>query len=243
VKPYYERGGVTIYQGDCLEVLRALPSRIDAVVTDPPFAFAGGASNGRASPPDAQFFEHWLGSVFVALHAATKPESAWMLWCDWRSAACYDRVLVRSAADGYDARRVSQVLVHDRQMGGLGSPFRNQTDWIALVRGPRTDFRERVPKTTPNIFRSYWYYGKHDNHPSEKDPAVGAQLAQWISDPGDMVLDPFCGSGSILMGCRSVGRSAIGIEREERYCEIAAKRLSQEVLPLFPRAIIGSKGR
>lgn len=230
MKPYYQQSGITLFHGDCLEVLESVPVGADAVISDPPFAFAGGISNGIRSVADAQFFEHWLGSVFRLLHAQSRPSAAWFLWCDWRTAAAYDRVLSKTALDGYDARCVSQVLIHDREMVGMGSPFRNQTDWIALVRGKNTDFADRIPTNQPNILRSYWYYGKHDNHPSEKDPAIAAQLAKWISDEGGLVLDPFAGSGSTLLGCKNTGRKAVGIELDERYCETAARRLSQEVL-------------
>ena len=154
LKPYYTHGGISIYHGDCLQVLEGLPEVVDAIVTDPPFAFAGGISNGLSSVADSQFFEYWLSGVFRLLHAVSSPESAWLLWCDWRTASIYDRVLAR-AAERYDSRSVSQVIVHDREMVGMGSPFRNQTDWIALVRGKKTDFKERIPKNQPNIVRSY----------------------------------------------------------------------------------------
>jgi len=57
-------------------------------------------------------------------------------------------------------------------------------------------------------------------------------LVNWFSDPGDLVLDPFCGTGTTLRACKDSGRPAIGIEIEERYCEIAAKRMSQGVLSM-----------
>jgi site-specific DNA-methyltransferase (adenine-specific) len=228
LKPYYEHAGITIYHGDCREVLESFGG-YDAVVTDPPFSFAGGISNGLASRADSQFFECWLAEVFRLLHRACSPASAWALWCDWRTAAIYDEVLGKSASDYYDQRRVSQVVIHDREMVGMGSPFRNQVDWIAIVRGKNTDFKERVPLDQPNVIRDYWYYGKHDHHPAEKSTAIARKFVEWLSDKDQAIVDPFMGSGTTLIAAKQAGRFGIGIEIEEKYCEIAAKRLSQEV--------------
>ena len=71
-------------------------------------------------------------------------------------------------------------------------------------------------------------------HPTQKPLAVFRQIILWYSDEGCTVLDPFMGSGTTLRAAKDLGRKAIGIEIEERYCEIAAQRMSQSVLAFDP---------
>ena len=72
--------------------------------------------------------------------------------------------------------------------------------------------------------------GKQADHPCPRKLNHVAWLVRWWSAPADLVLDPFMGSGTTLVAAKNLGRKAIGIEIEEKYCEIAAKRLAQEVL-------------
>jgi site-specific DNA-methyltransferase (adenine-specific) len=69
-------------------------------------------------------------------------------------------------------------------------------------------------------------------HPNQKPDGLVANFIEWTTVLGDLVLDPFMGSGTTLRAAKDLGRKAIGIDIEERYCEIAARRLSQEVLAL-----------
>lgn len=68
-------------------------------------------------------------------------------------------------------------------------------------------------------------------HPTQKPIRLMHSLVDLFTDPDDVILDPFCGSGSTLRAAKDLGRRAIGIEVDERYCEVAAKRMSQAVLP------------
>ena len=83
---------------------------------------------------------------------------------------------------------------------------------------------------------SVWSIGKvfagSMTHPTEKPVDICVMVIRKFSDQGNIVLDPFMGSGTTLRAAKDLGRKAIGIEIEERYAEIAAKRLEQEILPL-----------
>lgn len=226
----------SVQHGDCLEILPGIPNgTIDAVVTDPPFAITGGLSNGMTSRADAQFFEHWFSDVARELIRVTKPEGCMFMWCDWRTVNVIDRSFSR-ASERYSPWWVSQVIVHDRDMIGMGSPFRNQCDWIAVIRGQKTDFGDRIAKNVPNIFREYSYYGKHENHPAEKTVSAARRLVEWATNEGGIILDPFAGSSTTLVAAREARRRFIGIEREAEHVATSEKRLGEGTLSLRQNA-------
>ena len=71
-----------------------------------------------------------------------------------------------------------------------------------------------------------------EGHPGPRSLKAARWLLSWWSDEGETILDPFMGSGTTLRAAKDLGRKAIGIEIEERYCELAAKRMAQTVMPL-----------
>jgi site-specific DNA-methyltransferase (adenine-specific) len=234
VKPYYSDGEIVIYNGDCLELLHTSPfALMGALVTDPPFAFAGGLSNGMQSAADDQFFSRWWGDVCELLAGSLMQDAEGFIWCDWRTARIFSDGFRRT--DQIKPFRLAQMLYHYREMPGMGQPFRSSVDMIGYLRGPKAKGL-RIQNTTHNWISQYWYYGRHDFHPAEKSHDVAAQLIAWCSDDDDTILDPFMGSGTTLVAAKRLGRRAIGIEIEEKYCEIAAKRLAQGALDLFGEA-------
>jgi site-specific DNA-methyltransferase (adenine-specific) len=196
MKPYYEHAGITIYHGDCREILPGL--RADVVVTDPPFGV------GKAK---------W-DAEFVLPLSVPAPALGLMPGVS-NLAAC------PSVIAGLPYRwTIAAYLTNGMTRGALG--FGN---WIPCLIyaaedyplfGPRQDARSFVVGLEPK-----------PEHPSPKP----LNVMRWILGclPGETVLDPFMGSGTTLRAAKDLGRRAIGIEIEERYCEIAAKRLAQEV--------------
>lgn len=230
VSPYYQDELVTLYHGDCLEVLPALADRVGALVTDPPYTAAGSSTNGRSSDADGQFFRFWMSAVFDRIRALMGPDTAGFVFADWRTlgdivAAARtpgDRLNVGGAAWG-----ISQALVWDREAIGMGSPFRNSFEMIAFAKGP--DWEPSFQRNIPTVIRHRWPYTSRE-HGAEKPVALLVKLIMWAAPTNRAVLDPFAGSGSTLVAAKQIGARSIGVEIDERCCEIAARRLSQGCL-------------
>jgi site-specific DNA-methyltransferase (adenine-specific) len=224
--PYYEHGGIVIYHGDCREVLPEVPS-VRLVVTDPPYVFgiASTAQEGKAGGwgdlmNSAVWYESWLAEAKRL--TANEQGAAWV-FNSWRSFP----VLARAA---YGVRwPVESLMVWDKEWIGPGGQrgLRPAYELAALFAQPDFAIANRG---LPDIWRSKWSSIKPNGHPAEKPVALLARMIR--ESGGGCVLDPFMGSGSTLVAAKQEGCRAIGIEIEERYCEIAAKRLQQEVLSL-----------
>lgn len=206
MRPYYEDGGIVIYHGDCRDVLPSLPGGL-AVVTDQPYG-TGWVRGGRG-----------VGE-FVARHE----RPAWDVWdMSWVELVPAPAALV---VMGPWSRR-------DDLRAALPSP--NALAWWKKT-NPRPNGPDREPLCIwpahlPAGVEFAEYNGDTPHHPTQK-PLAFMQWAIGFTPVGATVLDPFMGSGTTLVAAKNLGRKAIGIEIEERYCEIAAERLSQGVLDL-----------
>jgi DNA modification methylase len=220
VSPYYEHSGITIYHGDCREVMPELGG-VGLVVTDPPYVFgiASTAKEGKAGGwGDLMNSASWYALLLreFARMTVNSQGAAW-IFNSWRSFP----VLARAA---YEAQwGIESLLVWDKEWIGPGGNrgLRPSYELVALF--AHHDFQI-------SIWRSQWAGLKPSGHPAEKPVSLLAKIIR--ESGGDLVLDPFLGSGSTLVAAKQEGRRAIGIEIEERYCEMAAVRLGQEVMPL-----------
>ena len=229
--PYYDDGkGIQIFLGDCRNVLPAL-GPVDHVITDPPYEAeahtkgrrAGGANGlAIARPLDfdgitadlrafaggecARLATGWI-LVFCQVEAA-------MLWREALFPARYFRTQIWRKPDG------APQFTGDRP--GMGyesivtcwnSPHRSK--WNG---GGRHGCYEH-PRASGDT-----------GHLTEKPLPLMRELVSLFTDPGETILDPFMGSGTTLRAAKDLGRRCIGIELEEKWAEVAAKRLAQEVL-------------
>lgn len=220
MKPYYEHAGITIYHGDCRDVLPALSFQV--VITDPPYGVNlgdhAGAAECRAGllvkrggylDTPANFSDVVVPALSLAISAALRsmvflvPPSMWQL----------------PAPDA---------------IGGIfvaGAVGRNRWGWSNLVHCLLYGTAPGLEKGAKPTAIAKTATAERTGHPTTKPLPWLRWAASLGTAAGETVCDPFMGSGTTLVAAKDLGRRAIGIDLDERYCEIAAKRLSQEVLP------------
>jgi adenine-specific DNA-methyltransferase len=201
-------------------VLHRVPSgSVDMVLTDPPYlvSYRGrwgsdcGVMQGDSNPC-------WVAPVFVELWRILRPDSLCLSFFGWPHADIY---LGTWKLIGF--KPVSQIICVKNTLG-LGYFTRAQHEAAYLLAkghppGPRRAISDVFP----------WEQGSRLLHPTQKPLSTISRLIAAYAPPGSCLLDPFMGSGTTLVAARNLSCRAIGIEIEERYCEIAASRLSQEM--------------
>lgn len=225
--PYYQDDFVTIYHGDSLELIPSV-ERCDLVLTDPPYVI-GAVSAGNIGAKaggwgDMMNSARWFRDWYAMCRERLRPDGAMWSFCNWRSVP----VVMRAAADAEWA--VSSMLVWHKDSIGPGGTVGLRPAYELVALFAREDFS--IPnRGLPDVWKEKWASHKPNGHPAEKPVPLLQRLIETHVD-ARVVLDPFAGSGSSLVAAKNLGRRAIGIEAEERYCEIAAKRCAQEVLAL-----------
>lgn len=243
MKPYYEHGGITIYHGDCREILPKLV-HMDVVITDPPY---GDTSLSWDVPvvgwlPFVDCRSLWcFGSFRFWLSHGQQFSKAWtygqdVVWEKHNGSSFH--------ADRF--RRVHELVVHwykgpwsEVYKSVLTTPDATARTVRRKARPPHTGHIEAGsyqshdggPRLMRSVLRVRSAHGEAQ-HPTQKPLGIVAPLIAYSSPPGAVVVDPFAGSGTTLRAAKDLGRRAIGIEIEERYCEIAAERMNQTVLEL-----------
>lgn len=228
--PYYEQDGVTIYHGDCLDLLPEMkPRSIDLVLTDPPYVIgavsAGNLATKAGGWGDMMNSSRWFRDWYAMCRRVLKPTGAMWTFCNWRSLP----VVMKAAADAEWS--VASVLVWNKDWIGPGGPIglRPSYELVALLPMPEFSIPNR---SLPDIWVEPWSAFKPNGHPAEKPVPLLSRLIRASGLTEGIVLDPFVGSGSSLRAAKDCGVEAIGMDTEERWCDVACGRLQQSVMLL-----------
>lgn len=232
-EPYWTDGQVTLYLGDCREVTEWRAA--DVLVTDPPYG--RGSVRGTRGDRGSYNANRSVGRTYAGAAHMNDPDpiagdedtatrdAALTAWGP-KTAIVFGDLRIPAPAG------TAQVLIYQKPPdAGFRSVagFRRDVEAIYLLHLPATyGGRSSVIATSARLIGCGGPSTRY-GHPHAKPTDVMETLIS--ACPAGVIADPFAGSGSTLVAARNLGRHAIGVEIEERYCEAAARRLAQGVLP------------
>lgn len=222
--PYYSNSGIQIFHADCRDILPTL-APVDLIVTDVAFeGISGGNSPHRTSP--SGILKKNDGKIFTFNSIATAEYASLFYSVLSDPAHCYVMINNLNLEDALKDFREAGFGLHNvlPWIKNNATPNRWYMKDVELIlffrKGkafPITDCGEKASCLYPNP--------RGKIHETEKPVSLLLKLCRNSSQPGQTVLDPFAGSGSTLLAAASIGRNAIGIEIDERYCELMVARI------------------
>ena len=251
IEPYYQDDSATIYHGDCLEILPTLEP-VDLVLTDPPYGITACEWD---SVIDLKLMWGCLDKVTAdntpIVLMASQPFTTVLISSNMKMFK-YEWIWEKSKATGFMNAKKQPMKNHENILLFYGlqcayNPQMKKAIYIDKRKQPTKAISKegsiygqnqciRNVETGQRYPSSVVEFNNSDKtnllHPTQKPIKLMQYLIKTYSNKGDTVLDFAMGSGTTLRAAKDLGRKAIGIEIEEKYCEIAAKRLAQEVLPL-----------
>jgi site-specific DNA-methyltransferase (adenine-specific) len=223
VTPDYQADGVTLYHGDCRDVLPTLRAgSVDIVLTDPPYGVAVTMHRGRTGERLGERYRQMAGDA---------TQEAGVAALAWAASRKLPTVAFAHPMNPWPGRW-RQHLVWDKGLavGGLGDYRRCwKATWELLQVARNRPLRRRRDGA---VLRFHMPPGKK-RHPAEKSVSLLCYLLEQLTDRGDVILDPFMGSGTTGVACLRTGRHFVGVEIDPGYFEIARKRLTEVHGPLF----------
>lgn len=220
-----------IVQGDCIEVMATLqPESVAAVICDPPYGMAY-QSNRRVatrqfSPieQDAGFDVAFQTNWMLAAYRVMAADSHLYAFCSDHHLGKFREAAVMA---GFNVKRTLVWVKDAWTSGDLEGDYGHKTEFVLYAqKGRRALHGDRCG----NVIEARRVPPQHLQHPTQKPLGVLRPLIQKSTSPGELVLDPFCGSGSTGVACMEEGREFLGIEMDHRYVAIARARMAQDNL-------------
>lgn len=202
-----------ILQGDCVEVMKSLSSSsVDFILTDPPYAVRYRDRSGRTILNDDN--EAWLAPAFAEMYRLLKPNAFCVTFYGWDAA---DRFIAAWRKAGF---KIAGHIVF-RKGYASSSRFleRRHEQAYLLMKGSGPCPKRPLPDVMD------WKYTGNRLHPTQKPVSALKPLIRSFTKPADVVLDPFCGSGSTLVAANLLQRGYLGIELDERHHRTACDRM------------------
>lgn len=240
--------------GDAFDVLGKLESdSFDLLFADPPYNLTKEFGKEKFKQTSSDVYEEWLDSWLRLCVPLLKPTASVYICGDWRSSSAIQRVGSRcfklqnritwEREKGRGAKRNWKNSAEDiwfftvsdeftfnleavKQRRRVIAPYRENgrpKDWNETNDG---NYRDTHPSNIwTDITVPFWSMPENTDHPTQKPEKLLAKIILASTNPGDLILDPFAGSGTAAVVAKKLGRSFVAIESDEEYCLLAAKRL------------------
>lgn len=202
-----------ILHGDCVTVMATLPAdSIDLVLTDPPYGCNYRDRSGRRVANDNR--TDWLAPAFAQVARVMKPDSLCVSFYGWH---VVDQFMAAWRAAGL--RPVAHLVFPKRYASRTGTFEARHEQAYVLAKG-----HPKVPSPIGDVLP--WAYTGNRLHPTQKPVEALQPIIAALSRPGDIVLDPFAGSGSTLVAAQVLGRGYLGIELDAGHVRTVRRRLA-----------------
>jgi site-specific DNA-methyltransferase (adenine-specific) len=231
MKPYYEEDGITIYHGDCTEIIPLIKWAGSSLITDPPY---GNEYYEHDVRPRTEFMRLLIGGshsaaifgypedlISMCMDIQDKPNE-WITWFPPNKSCC---------RTGGKLPKSSECIAIFGETVGANLLFKKRSSTVSwLSWGAKSWEEARLGDVWTDASPGMGFNSHLRLHPNEKPVSIFSNLVTLLSFQDSLIFDPFMGSGTTLRAAKDLGRKAIGIEIEEKYCEKAATRLAQKVL-------------
>lgn len=247
-KPYFDRDGIIIYHGDCQDILpKIISESVDMVLTDPPYGHnnndgdlihkreeaLGLTKHNHVIPGDARPIANDSVEDSARIVKYIFKESARLLKPGCCCCCCCcggggpDPQFARWSL-WLDAEiPFKHAVVWDKGGLGMGWHYRRNYELILIAQKPGAACNWHGDKSVANVMRYSGIKPSASDHPTPKPVSLMSRFISLHTAPGETVLDPLMGGGSTLVAAKMLGRKAIGIDLDERWCELAASRLTK----------------
>ena len=207
-----------IIKGDCIGYMKTLPNNcIDLIITDPPYGDnVGYGKNNKTIKNNKNPLINCL--ALVECYRIMKRNSSLYLFTNWKHYPFLTEFILR-----YTKFKIRHLVVWKKHNFGLGWAFRHQYELILVLEQGKPKYN--LKNFSDVQICSHINYNK-ENHPHEKPVDLIMKMVEHSSEEGDIILDPFCGSGSVCIACEQMKRKWIGVELDERWVKMGREKIS-----------------
>lgn len=204
-------------QGNCIDIMRNLPAQsVDFILTDPPYMAAYKSRDNRSIRNDNN--AAWLAPSFAEMHRVLKNDSCAISFYGWPKVDLFFAAWKRA---GF---RIAGHMIFRKDYSSKTAflQYRHEGAFLLIKGNPPFP-----ASPLPDVME--WTYTGNKLHPTQKSVHILKPLIETFTKPGQLVLDPFAGSGSTCVAAQAIGRNYIGIELDAAYCGVASRRLDKSL--------------